>query len=137
MSDSTEVRVDAIVGEVNGMGSHNQWDIESLRGAAREFLADLAEEAKQFPDSQSHAQWSLLAADDEPTEDVAFVVLVVARARVALVAGRGAWEPVRDFGENFLPDDAFDAVAEVARLFRTTGALELTRAEFDAWLERA
>src|SRR6187549_3085130 len=134
MSDSTDTRMDAIVGEVNGMGSHNQWDIESLRAAAREFLADLAEEARQFPDSQSHAQWSLLAADDEPTEDVAFVVLVVSGESVALVAGRGPWEPVREFGENFLPDDAFEAVAEAARLFRTTRALELTRAEFDAWL---
>lgn len=137
MTDSTDTRVGAIVGEVNGMGSHNQWDIESLREAAREFLTDLAEEAKQFLDNQAPAQWSLLAADDEPTEDVAFVVLVVSSERVALVAGRGSWEPVRDFGENFLPDDAFDAVAEAPRLFRTTAALELTRAEFDAWLERA
>ena len=108
-----------------------------MRAAGREFLADLAAEALQFPDSQSHAQWSLLAADDEPAEDVAFVVLVVSGASVALIAGRGPREPVRDFGENFLPDDAFDAVAEAARLFQATQALELTRAEFDAWLDRA
>lgn len=127
----------AIIGEVNSMGSHNQWDIESLREAASEFAGDLAEEAKRFFDNRAPAQWSLLAADDDSTEDVAFVVLVVSSERVALVAGRGAWDPVRDFGENFLPDDAFDAVAEASRLFRTTRALEVTRTEFDEWLERA
>jgi hypothetical protein len=136
MVEPTDAEVAELLGQVNAAGASNHWGAASLRTCVREFLDDLAREVRRFPETAARPQWTLFAADHDRSEPVAFIVMVVSSARAVFVAGRGEWEAVRNFGENFLPHDAFEVISEASASFRVTGSLELTRGELDEWLER-